>query len=173
MKVRTRLKRRAFGQGPIRFRRQQTTRHFVRPRPPPAEHFSTIDISEDDVRAEAQEHRRRLVADGSLLDANAFQVALSITAADVQTALDQKRFFTVDVDGELYYPAFLANTDMDRQALETVSQALGEMPGWLKWDFFVARRGSLGDKSPLELLAVGDIKGAIARARAFKDEVLN
>lgn len=173
MKVRTRLKRRAFGQGPKRFRRQQTTRHFVRPRQPLGEHFSTVDISLDDVRAEAQEHRRRLVADGSLLDANAFQVALSITPADVQTALDQKRFFTVDVDGELYYPAFLANTDMDRQALETVSQALGEMSGWVKWDFFVARRGSLGDKSPLELLAVGDIKGVMARARTFKDEVLD
>ncbi|WP_233832844.1 hypothetical protein [Paraburkholderia sp. ZP32-5] len=172
MKVRTRLKRRAFGQGLVRFRWQQTTRYFVRLRPPPAEHFSTVDIS-DDVRAEVQEHRRRLAEDGSLLDANAFQVALSITPADVQTALDQKRFFTVEVDGELYYPAFLANTDMDRHALETVSQALGEMSGWLKWDFFVARRGSLGDKSPLELLAVGDIKGVIARARTFKDEVLD
>jgi hypothetical protein len=173
MKVRTSLKRRAFGQGLVRFRQRQTTHHFVRPRPPPAEHFSTVDISQDDVRAEAQEHRRRLAADGSLLDANAFQVALSITPADVQTALDQKRFFTVDVDGELYYPAFLANTDMDRHALETVSQALGEMSGWLKWDFFVARRGNLGDKSPLELLEAGDIKRVMARARNFKDEVLN
>jgi hypothetical protein len=100
MKVRTSMKRRAFGQGLVRFRQRQTTHHFVSPRQPPAEHFSTVDISQDDVRAEAQEHRRRLAADGSLLDANAFQVALSITPADVQTALDQKRFFTVDVDGE-------------------------------------------------------------------------
>ncbi|ACD18250.1 hypothetical protein [Paraburkholderia phytofirmans] len=176
MKVRTRLKRRTAGRGQVSFLWQLTPRRFVRiparGRLPPVRRFPAEDNAEDGVCSEAEHYRRNLVASGRLLDADAFRAAKSLTRADVQMALDEKRFFVVDVDGLPYYPAFFTNDYLDRNTLEAVSLALGDLCGWLKWDFFTTARGSLGDKSPFDLIALGDVERVIARAKSFWDEVL-
>jgi hypothetical protein len=86
------------------------------------------------------------------------QAALSLTGQAVSAASRARRLFTVDVDGQSYFPAFFANGKVDRATLENVSRILGELPGWTKWDFFTTAKGSLGDISPLEALRKGRIE---------------
>jgi hypothetical protein len=120
----------------------------------------------------AYSYRNQLVDSGLLIDLQSLQKALSLTAGDIADAVREGRLFRVDVSEEQYYPAFFANKTIPLTVLESVSLTLGPLSGWLKWDFFTAARGSLGDKSPLEALALGQMERVIARAESFRDELL-
>ncbi|NVH75743.1 hypothetical protein FSB08_25175 [Paraburkholderia sp. JPY432] len=115
--------------------------------------------------------RRRLIYEGQLLEPLRFRNALQITRQAVSAATRANRLFTVDIDGKAYYPAFFVSGAVDRNVLEHISRALGQLPGWTKWDFFVSRRGSLGDSCPLEALAKGMVDLVENVARAYLDEL--
>ena len=132
---------------------------------PPEEHYPDDDVSDADVRAEAQVNRRALVEAGELLTSADLQAALSMSRQAVSFATREKRFFKVDVDGQEYYPAFFTRPEINRRLLETVSKELGALPGWMKWNFFTAPRETLGNVSALEALARGkeDLVRTVAR----------
>lgn len=115
--------------------------------------------------------RRRLIYEGQLLEPSQFRNALQMTRQAVSAATRANRLFTVDVDGKAYYPAFFLAGAVDRNVLERISRALGQLPGWTKWDFFVSRRGSLGDSCPLEALAKGKVDPVENVARAYHNEM--
>ncbi|WP_073101280.1 hypothetical protein [Pollutimonas bauzanensis] len=61
--------------------------------------------------------------------------ALSLTRQAVSAATRSGRLFTVDVEGDVYYPAFFADGSVDRATLEKVSRQLGRLPGWTKLEY--------------------------------------
>ena len=124
-----------------------------------------------DLAQQAATARRRLVQEGHLLASSELRERLQVSKQSVSVANRANRLFTVDVDGQTYYPAFFADDHIDRSVLERISRQLGTLPGWTKWDFFVSRWGSLGDLSPLEALAKGKVDEVEKVARGFHEEM--
>ena len=119
---------------------------------------------------QAQRYRRALVQQKALLSSAQMWQALSLTRQAVSAATRSGRLFTVDVDGESFYPAFFADGAIDRATLEKVSRQLDRLPGWAKWDFFTAPRGSLGGVSPLDALRTGRVDDVLRAAKAVAEE---
>jgi hypothetical protein len=128
-------------------------------------------ISKANLHKKAETARRHLVQSGELLDSTQLRESLQITKQAVSAATSANRLFTVEVDGQAYYPAFFADGNVDRSVVERVSRMLGKLPGWTKWDFFVSPRGSLGDLSALEALGKGKVDLVEKIARAFHEEM--
>jgi hypothetical protein len=120
----------------------------------------------------AYSYRHQLVDSGLLIDLQSLQEAQSLTTEDIANAVRDGRLFCVDIGEEHYFPAFFASKTIPLAELESVSLTLEPLSGWLKWDFFTAARGSLGDRSPLDILALGQTGQVMARATSFRDEVL-
>lgn len=118
-----------------------------------------------------QVYRQGLVADKKLLTSGDTQKALAVTRQALSAAMKASRMFTVEVDGQTFYPGFFADGEVDRPVLEKISRALGNLPGWMKWDFFTAVRGSLGGISPLEALRKGKVEEVERLAQALVDEI--
>lgn len=137
---------------------------------PPEDHYSDDDVSDVDVRAEAQANRRKLLEEGELLTPAGLQAALSTNKQALSFATRKKRFFKVAVDGREYFPAFFARPGVSRVVLEGVSKELGSLSGWAKWDFFTAPRETLGNVSALEALARGNEELVRKVARHFLAE---
>lgn len=114
--------------------------------------------------------RAQALAAGSLLTAADFQRALGITRQAVSKAVNTCRMFYLDgPSGRQLYPAFFADATLDRRAIESVSEALKEMPGPSKWQFFTTPRASLGGKTPLEAIAQGGLAKVLLAAAAFRE----
>jgi hypothetical protein len=122
---------------------------------PPEEQYPDEEVPDTDVGAEASTNRRQLLAAGELLTLLELQTALSMSYEDVMIANREMRLFTVNVDGQEYYPAFFACSEVNRQVLERVSRELGALPGWVKRGFFNDPKDSLGGLCALEALARG------------------
>jgi hypothetical protein len=118
----------------------------------------------------AQAARRALVQSRQLLSSANTQETLNLTRQALSAAKTAGRLFTVDVEGQSYFPAFFTDGKVDRSQLEVISKLLGQLPGWTKWDFFTTRRGSLGDLSPLEALRKGKVEEVRRVAKAFAEE---
>jgi hypothetical protein len=81
-----------------------------------------------------------------------------MTAQGVSKALKANRIFAFRLKSEtLYYPSFFTYGQYERDKLEAISKALGNLPADSKWNFFTASRLSLGSKSPLEALMEGHL----------------
>ena len=121
----------------------------------------------DKFEAGAQAARKQLVSRGQLLPAAEIWNALGMTRQALNKALSSGRIFTVDVGANQYYPAFYLSQDIDRKTLAKITQLLGTLPGWSKWQFFTTRKGSLGDITPLEALKRGELEKVRSAAQAF------
>ncbi|SHG80790.1 hypothetical protein [Pollutimonas bauzanensis] len=119
---------------------------------------------------QAQRNRRALVRKKALISSAQLWQALSLTRQAVSAATRSGRLFTVDVEGDVYYPAFFADGSVDRATLEKVSRQLGRLPGWTKWDFFTSARGSLSGMSALDALRKGKVDDVMRSAKAFAEE---
>lgn len=120
-----------------------------------------------------QEEARRAadIAAGRLISGAQMRERLQISAQALSAALKKGRIFALlGPSGEYLYPAFFADQKHDRRILERVSQALGELPGASKWDFFTTPRLSLGGKTTLAALEKGKVDPVMDAARAFRDE---
>ncbi|MFX1803099.1 hypothetical protein PWR66_05485 [Paraburkholderia sp. A1RO-5] len=124
-----------------------------------------------DLHQQAEKGKRRLVQSGELLGSSELMGLLQITKQAVSAATRADRLFTVEVDGQTYYPVFFADGKVDRSVVERVARLLGKLPGWTKWAFFVSRRGSLDDLSALEALGKGKVDLVEKVARAFHEEM--
>jgi hypothetical protein len=97
--------------------------------------------------------RRELVNRKLILPSAEFADALGVSREDLNKKVAAHRLFTMELDGENYYPAFYLEPDVDRKKkLEHVSRTLGDISGWRKWQFFTTPKGSLADKTPLQAL---------------------
>ena len=126
-------------------------------------------VKQGDFDMASREFKRGLIK-RQLLSSADLQAALNLTRQAVSAASRARRLFTVDVEGQSYFPAFFADGKVDRATLENVSRILGELPGWTKWDFFTTAKGSLGDINPLEALRKGKVEEVNRVAAAFAEE---
>ncbi|MCA8336389.1 hypothetical protein [Burkholderia multivorans] len=113
--------------------------------------------------------RQALVASGRLLPATEVWTGLGITRQALNKAVASGRIFTVDVGAAQYYPAFYLAGDIDRKTLGRVTQQLGDLPGWSKWQFFTTPKASLGRLTPLKALAQGKVEQVTRAAAAFAE----
>ncbi len=122
-----------------------------------------------DPERQVQAERRMLVADGKLLPAAQTWAGLGMTRQALSKAVASGRIFTVDVGAAQYYPAFYLAGDIDRKTLGKVTQGLGGLPGWSKWQFFTTPKASLGNVTPLVALSRGKVDEVERAATAFAE----
>jgi hypothetical protein len=85
----------------------------------------------------------------------------------VTAALKGERLFAVQAaSGVDYFPAFYADTSIDRRALGRVAKLLSGLPAASKYHFFVSKSFSLG-MTPLEALSNGRVKDVLTTAAGF------
>ncbi|MBB5427484.1 hypothetical protein HDG40_005663 [Paraburkholderia sp. JPY158] len=102
-------------------------------------------------------YKRNLVRKGELLPEAEFCRQRGISRAQLALLLKRREAFAVTVKYRKCYPAVLAGPSLTRRRL---TKLLEQLPPWLppliKYDLLTARRGSLGDKSPVQLVHRGD-----------------
>ncbi|MES2264618.1 MAG: hypothetical protein V4724_39470 [Pseudomonadota bacterium] len=119
---------------------------------------------------EAMADRQKNVQAGLLLTSREFCQRLQITRQAVSKAIKEFRLFSLDgPSGTLLYPAFFANPAANRRDLERVSQALGDLPGPSKWQFFTTPKASLRGRTPIEALANGETDSVLVAAAGFRE----
>ncbi|OXI87782.1 hypothetical protein CFB50_04210 [Burkholderia sp. AU33423] len=138
----------------------------AKPNPKPAAYEGAV-LSE--VERIALSERQALVAAGRLLPAAELWAGLGISRQALNKALVSGRIFTVDVGAAQYYPAFYLAGDIDRKTLGKVTQQLGSLPGWSKWQFFTTPKASLGNVTPLKALSQGQVERVERAAAAFAE----
>lgn len=106
----------------------------------------------DDLHKQALEARRQMIADGRLLPADEFRSRLRISKNKFGRMLAHDEIFGLDVDGANYFPALLADPRLDHKRLRAICDIIIPAPPGSRLDFLWSRRGSLGDRSPLEML---------------------
>lgn len=117
----------------------------------------------------ARRNRDALVRTGELLTSRALAEKLRISPQAITKARTDGRFFSLEVGGGDYYPAFYADAGLDRKILEEVTRLLGDLPGAEKLAFFRSALGSLGDLTPLAALRAGKRQAVERAARAFAE----
>ncbi|MBP0717804.1 hypothetical protein ABXK61_31515 [Burkholderia sola] len=122
-----------------------------------------------DPERQVQAERRMLVADGKLLPAAQTWAGLGMTRQALSKAVASGRIFAVDVGAAQCYPAFYLTADIDRKTLGRVTQCLGSLPRWSKWQFFTTPKASLGNVTPLVALSRGKVDEVERAATAFAE----
>ncbi|MBJ7313718.1 hypothetical protein ACFOLJ_15235 [Rugamonas sp. CCM 8940] len=113
--------------------------------------------------------RLKHLNDGLLLTSSDICQRLAFSRQALSKAVKEFRIFSVvGPSNAQLYPAFFASEKPERRELERVSQALGDMPGPSKWEFFITPKTSLGGRSPVVAIAEGDLQRVLAAASGFK-----
>ncbi|QND82247.1 Uncharacterized protein ChrSV_0018 [Chromobacterium vaccinii] len=133
-------------------------------KPPAVEHNVPFDFERS-----ALPERQPLVDSGKLLPAAKVWEGLGVTRQALNKAVAAGRIFTVDVGAAQFYPAFYLAADVDRKTLAKVTQLLGSLPGWSKWQFFTTPKASLGNVTPLSALSRGKVEQVAKAAAAFAE----
>ena len=120
-------------------------------------------------RGNAEQHMRRMVEDGELVDSTAFAYELKFSRQALSKALKACRVFYVEVAGQRYYPDFFLDRRYERRQVEEVSKVLGELPGASKLQFFKTKKASLEGLTPLEALARGQFSRVRTAAQGFAE----
>lgn len=105
---------------------------------------------------------------GGMVSSSVMQSRLKLSRQALSQAVAARRLFVVGgPHGRNYYPAFYADAQYPRRDLEAVCQALGALPGHLKWEFFVTPKPALDGKTPLQAIAAGELKAVLRAAAGF------
>jgi hypothetical protein len=124
----------------------------------------------DQVRRDSAVALRDRIERGELIPSKEFQERLHISRQSISSAIKDGRLFAiVGPSGSNYYPAFYADPEYDRRAIEKVSRQLGRLPASVKHHFFTSKAFSLGGKTPLEALAAGRLDAVLAAAAAYAE----
>ena len=117
--------------------------------------------------------RRQLVRRGELLSPRQFCEQRGISRAALVQLAQRGQVFSVKIGGKPYIPAVLADRSVDQRRLGELMRRLPcVMPPMEKYFFFVGRRGSLGDKSPVQAVRRGKrFRVALRLADSEADEV--
>lgn len=135
---------------------------------PPLQKAAAGETTMAKLREQANQGLRKLVDEGVLMGRSAFQNERTISRQALSKAQQERRLFHVEVDGERYFPSFFVDSRYDRAKLETVSKALGDLPGATKLHFFLRKRGSLAGATPLEAIASGSYQQVLNAAEALR-----
>lgn len=104
--------------------------------------------------------RRRLVHREELLSPSRFCRRKGISHTRLLELERRGKVFSVEIDHKRYLPALFADRSLNQRRLAKLLRRLPSRASPIaKYLFFVARRGSLGDKSPLQ---------STRRARRFR-----
>lgn len=115
-------------------------------------------------------NRQRDIESGALLSSVEFCRRLQMSRQGLSKAVKSHRMFSLDgPSGTKVYPAFFADPKFDKEDLEKVSRALGEMPGPSKLEFFVTRKVSLNSLTPIEAIAKGLVEEVLRSAAGFRE----
>lgn len=68
------------------------------------------------------------MADGTLIEASKFLQEWGFSKQALSKAQAANRVFSLDIEGQRYYPAFFLDPRYDRAKLEKVSKVLGDLP---------------------------------------------
>jgi hypothetical protein len=129
------------------------------------------DILREHLWQQALEGRREMVANGKLLSTTDFRKRTGVTEKRLTQLLDNYRVFTVEVDGVEYVPAFLSHPSLNRKRLQAICQIIMPAPPLSRLDFLTAQNGTLGDRTPLDMLDDdGDYKVLERAAAAWAAE---
>jgi hypothetical protein len=109
----------------------------------------------------------KMVQRQELLPSSEFAERMNWSKQALSKALTSGRVFYADVNGERYYPAFFLEDRYGRRQVQTVSKALGTLPGATKLLYLQTPKASLAGMTPLEALAKGRVGQARAAAEAF------
>ena len=114
-----------------------------------------------------------IIKDSRILIEADFLAQGGITKESLSEKLRERRFFSIPEwvhgeQGEEYYPAFFVDPQYDTSLLETVSMTLRASNGARKYRFFTTPEPTLVGKTPLEVLASGELEPVAAAAKAFR-----
>lgn len=115
----------------------------------------------------AKELKAQLIEKNLLTPSSTFCQALGLTRQSLVKAIAENRMFYLKHGRRNYYPAFYVDGQVPRLVLEDVTQALGDLGGPQKWQFFTRPKGSLSGKTPLEALRDGLVERVLIAARGF------
>ncbi|MCG5078501.1 hypothetical protein [Paraburkholderia tagetis] len=107
---------------------------------------------EDDIREQTCQVRRQMIAEGGLLPADEFCARLGISKKRFNHLLADGSVFGLDVDGTNYFPALLADPELDRERLQAICKIIASAPAGSRLDFLSTPHGALGANTPLQML---------------------
>ena len=119
----------------------------------------------NEIAAEALRHRRDDALRGLLLGPDEMAKRMGITRRALERAVSEHRMLELELDGEAVYPAYFADPGVKRIAFTLTLRALGNLSPWGRYYFYLGRKLSLGDRTPLEVLREGSCRKVIAAAR--------
>lgn len=121
----------------------------------------------------ALSRRQQLHQQGKLLASAQICDRLGISRAALSKAVRDRRMFWVEgSSGTRWYPSFFADGMTSRRDLERVSQALADMPGAVKWQFFTTPKHSLDGRVPIEAIRRGELEQVLRSAAEFMERNL-
>jgi hypothetical protein len=120
-------------------------------------------------RQQAMHTRAELIASRAVLPSAEMTARLGITRQALSQAVGTRRLFALEFRGNDYYPAFFADPEQDRRQLEEVAKALGDLPGWSKWQFFTTPKLPLHGKTPVQALKEGKLQVVLKLAQGFAE----
>jgi len=96
-----------------------------------------------------------------------------LTKDELSQKLRERRIFSIPEwihkdPGEKYYPAFFVEPLYKQSSVEAVSVALRAYPGERKYRFFTTPLEGFKGKTPLEMLATGELETVIQAAKAYR-----
>jgi hypothetical protein len=100
--------------------------------------------------------RRNMVANGELISDADFKKRLGVTDGQLAVLVAAGSVFAVEVDKAQYFPALLADPADNRKRLQAICRIIAPAPPDSRLGVLTSRRGSLGDRRPLEMLESDD-----------------
>jgi hypothetical protein len=110
------------------------------------------EILREDLWQQALISRREMIASGELISEADFRQRLGVTLRRLSKLLTDGSVFTMLIDDVEYYPALLADPVVDRKRLQAICRILVPAPPECRLDFLSSSRGSLGGRSPMQML---------------------
>ncbi|MBC8642745.1 hypothetical protein IAG25_38765 [Caballeronia sp. EK] len=108
-----------------------------------------------------------LVAKAKLIHESHFRAATNVSEKTLRKEVSAGRIFSVDIEGESYFPTFFLVKQLDQKCLAKVARKLRDLPGWSRWEFFTRPNEALGNLTPLQALFYGDRKQVSRAAVKF------
>ncbi|MGE8160411.1 hypothetical protein ACQKRQ_09640 [Paraburkholderia sp. NPDC080076] len=121
------------------------------------------EILRDHYWQQALAARREMIANGELLTPTEFKKRIGLSEKRLARLVAEGSVFTVDVDETAYFPALLADPLLNRKRLQTICRIIFPAEPMSRLDFLTSRRGSLGNRRPLDMLDSDDNFKSLSR----------
>ncbi|MFM0036186.1 hypothetical protein [Paraburkholderia strydomiana] len=117
--------------------------------------------------ASPNSERYDLVRRGKLLRMDDYLGAADVTEKKLSKSVASGKVFSVELEGEVYIPAFFISPMIHHNDFTKVIRSLGDTPGWTRWNFFTTPTEALGGSTPLQFLAIKKVKPVLKAAAEF------